>query len=492
MTSLRQRLVLTHTLAALLAVVLMAVLASGFFLQAYRQLDAERSHDAARRVSLTLAPLLQRSGNDWERVTSRLGDLYRNAPIATEHKVLLADTNWRIWLDSEDSELVGQAVPLRWRNLAAPIQPQRGGDETLGYVLVLDRDDGPDSAERTFLRSIVLITIVGSIVAVGGASLAALWLSPRLIAPLRSLTNAANMLATGQAHTPIARPADGELADLAVAFNRMAAELAHAEELRQHMLADIAHELRTPLSVLRLQIESLQDGVEQPTPAVLDSLHQEVALLTRLVADLRLLSLAEAGQLELHLEAINPAQAVEQVYTAATPTARQRGVTLHAPPSHTALPAICADSQRLTQVLGNLVENALRYTPQGGTVTLRAFAQLIPPGRVARERGVGPVPGEWVVFEVRDTGPGIAPDDLQRIFERFYRTDRARTRETGGSGLGLSIVERLVHAQHGWVDVHSTVGRGTAFYVALPLATSDMPPSPAAPQPLASASFGQG
>ncbi len=492
MTSLRQRLVLTHTLAALLAVVLMAVLASGFFLQAYRQLDAERSQDAARRVSVTLAPLLQLAGNDWERVAWRLGNRYSDAPIAADNKVILADTDWRIWVDSEDGEMVGQVVPLRWRNLAAPIQPQRGGAAPLGHVLVLDRSDGLDSAERNFLRNIVLITITGSIVAVGGASLAALWLSPRLIAPLRSLTHAANTLATGQAHTPLARPADRELADLAVAFNRMAAELAHAETLRQHMLADIAHELRTPLSVLRLQIESLQDGVEAPTPAVLDSLHQEVALLTRLVADLRLLSLAEAGQLALHFEALNPAQAVEHVYTAATPNARQRGVTLQVPPSRDALPAIRADSQRLTQVLGNLVENALRYTPPGGTVTLRAFAQQIPPGVAPRGQACGPVPGAWVVFEVRDTGPGIAPDDLQRIFERFYRTDRARTRETGGSGLGLSIVERFVHAQHGWVDVHSTVGRGTAFYVGLPLATSDASPCPAPTQQLTSAPFGQG
>lgn len=276
---------------------------------------------------------------------------------------------------------------------------------------------------------------------------------------MRSLTRAAQRLAANERHEPLTQPDDAELAELALAFNTMADQLAHQESLRRQMMADIAHELRTPLSVLRLQVEGLEDGVEQPTPEVFRSLREEVNLLERLINDLRLLSLADAGQLSLMRELIDPQGVVERVATGACQRARQQGIDLRVETDRP-LPLLYADQQRLAQVLGNLLENALRYTPPGGRVTLRAFGQ---------ERSNGARLSPTCVFEVSDTGPGIAPEHLPCIFERFFRADRARTRETGGSGLGLAIVHRLVDAHDGQVEVNSTPGQGTTFRVILPI-----------------------
>ena len=279
-----------------------------------------------------------------------------------------------------------------------------------------------------------------------------------------------------QRHGPIPVIANDEIGELTHAFNSMAGELERQEDLRRQQVADIAHELRTPLSVLRLQVESLQDGVEQPTPETLDSLGEEVDLLSRLVDDLRLLSLADAGQLQLHEEDLDAAASLERAAAVAAPRARQQGVDLRVEPT-SALPLLRADPQRLAQILGNLVENALRYTPPGGTVKLRAYVAD------SRQSAVGSNHSSLIthhsslitthhslVLEVTDTGPGIAPDDLTHIFDRFYRTDRARARETGGSGLGLAIVQRLAEAQGGQVEATSVLGRGTTFSVSFPVA----------------------
>jgi signal transduction histidine kinase len=197
-------------------------------------------------------------------------------------------------------------------------------------------------------------------------------------------------------------------------------------------------------------------------------LHQEVNLLSRLIEDLRLLSLADAGRLAFSPESLSPQAILARTATVAAPLARQHKVALHVEQGEGdgVLPNVHADPQRLQQVLANLLDNALRYTPEGGKVTLRAYA-------ISHALGSTEPSSPQLAFEVEDTGAGIAAEDLPYVFDRFYRTDKARTRELGGSGLGLAIVQRLIEAQGGRVEVESTPGVGSTFRVILPIADTD-------------------
>lgn len=449
MKSLRTRLTFTHTLVALLALLLVGVLSTilirAGFQRVARQQEAQQiatriatAYDA-RSGQIDIATILRRRPG-----LALVGEFFL---IANDQMVVIFPV-----------AQAGNRLQANLMTRAEPITTESG--HVLGYVAPRpDRVQQLGRIQLDFLTRVYLSVACSSVLGVLLALLIGRFIAGRLATPVRSLTVAARSLASSRYHGPIAVTTDDEIGELTRAFNTMSDELAHQEQLRRQLVADIAHELRTPLSVLRLQVESLQDGVEQPTPATLESLGEEVGLLTRLVDDLRLLSLADAGQLSLSPVDLDPRAELERAAASALPRARQQGIDLRVEASDL-LPPIHADPQRLAQVLGNLVENALRYTPSGGHVTLRAYQQT-----VAHD-------AQTLVIEIADTGPGIAPDDLTRIFERFYRTDRARARETGGSGLGLAIVQRLVEAQGGAISVESTPGEGTTFRVRFPLAVA--------------------
>jgi two-component system, OmpR family, sensor histidine kinase BaeS len=217
-------------------------------------------------------------------------------------------------------------------------------------------------------------------------------------------------------------------------------------------MADVAHELRTPLSGIQGTVEAMQDGVFAFTPNNLDAIHEQVLLLNRLVEDLRTLANAEAGQLSLHREAVDLAQVAARQRTVQIPHFQQKGVTLTLNASAD-LPRVDGDEERLGQVLGNLLANALRHTPTGGHVDVQLSA----------------ADGQ-VHLAVIDDGEGIAPEDLPHVFDRFYRGDRSRSRLSGGSGLGLAIVRQLVEAHGGAIRVASPPpgqAQGTGIFVSL-------------------------
>jgi signal transduction histidine kinase len=243
---------------------------------------------------------------------------------------------------------------------------------------------------------------------------------------------------------------DDEIGELARAFNRMADTLSRNEQLRRDMIGDIAHELRTPLTNIRCQIESLQDGVIEPRREVIDSIHEEAMLLNRLIDDLQELALAEAGQLRLALEPTDIAEIIRKSALAIAPQIEGKKIALRvdAPPD---LPAARADGERVHQILRNLLANAVTHTPSEGEIEIRARAA-----------------GEEIEIAVSDTGSGIEADQRDRIFERFYRADRSRSRSTGGAGLGLAIVKQLVLAHDGRIRVESS-GRGSQFIFTLPV-----------------------
>ncbi|NTW03330.1 MAG: HAMP domain-containing protein, partial [Oscillochloris sp.] len=243
-----------------------------------------------------------------------------------------------------------------------------------------------------------------------------------------------------------------ELGELAIQFNHMSADLAKAIQLRRQMTADIAHDLRTPLTVISGYLESLRDQVLKPTPERFATLYDETQILQRLVDDLHTLSLADAGELPLQRRPTEPGQILAHVTETYGHTAEQAGVSLVTRTSGM-LPEVNIDYERMSRALGNLVSNALRYTPAGGSICLGAI-----------------INNGSLLLSVADTGSGISAEHLPNIFERFYRADVARQQYTGESGLGLAIVRSIIEAHGGKVSVESTIGKGTTFTVSLPLA----------------------
>ncbi len=230
----------------------------------------------------------------------------------------------------------------------------------------------------------------------------------------------------------------------------MASELEEAETRRRSLTADIAHELRTPTSNIQGYMEAIKDGVFQPTPETVDTIHEQSLLLSRLVDDLRLLAQVDGGELQLQRTQTRVEELVQSCVDALRPRSEAKGVALGVEVDET-LPELDLDPTRIAQVVGNLLDNAVTHTPEGGSVKVSARASA-----------------DGVEVEVADTGPGLAPDDLQRVFDRFYRADPSRSRNTGGTGLGLTIARRLVEAHGGSIEAESVVGQGSRFTIRLP------------------------
>lgn len=278
------------------------------------------------------------------------------------------------------------------------------------------------------------------------------YLSSRISSPISELTTATQRIAGGAYGERVDVRGTEEIAELGEAFNTLSEGLAHNETLRKNMIADISHELRTPLTAQRGYLEALEDGVIEPDRKVVEVLMRNNQQLTRLVEDLRQLSLVDAGQLELYPEPLEMGVVLNDAAATFERAFDGKGVSLELDVAP-ALPAVKADRGRVSQVLGNLMANAYLYTPEGGAITL----------------GAKPGQGE-VVVSVSDHGPGIAAGDLPYVFERFYRADHSRTRETGGTGLGLSIARGLVEAQGGRIWAESDPGLGATILFTLPLA----------------------
>jgi arylsulfatase A-like enzyme len=272
-------------------------------------------------------------------------------------------------------------------------------------------------------------------------------------------------LERGDAVQRIDTAVGGEVGDLAEAFNSLAASLARVEQLRQNMVSDVAHELRTPLTSIRGYLEAIQDGVVEPDEQTLATIHHEMLQLTRLVDDLQELSLAEAHQLQLDREEIDLVELAEWEVRAFLPQAASQEIELRLD-APMPVPPVLADAGRIRQVLGNLIRNALAHTARGSIVV-----------RVHQDT-------DAAVLTVSDTGNGIAASDLEHIFERFYRVDKARSRRAGGTGLGLTIARELMRAHGGTISAKSTVGKGTTFSIRLPYHVEPaVTPEPIAPEP---------
>jgi two-component system sensor histidine kinase BaeS len=392
-------------------------------------------------------------------VVERIGQI-------TGERVILADEEGQIIADSA-GELIGQPVGGDWDTQAAQII-HHGTEVGVLYTDFLGRDVDPkskalpdsarvspppppgvDPGSMVFLASVNRVLLLIAVVAGLGAMLLILGLSRRILAPVEALTAAVRRMEAGDLSQRVEVTSRDEIGELARAFNAMADGLARLEELRRNMVTDVAHELRTPLSNIRGYLEALQDGVIEPKKRIIDSLHGEAMLLNHLVDDLQDLSLAEAGHLKLERQPVALADIVDRAVEAVRPRAEAERVTVQVDLPEDLL--VDVDPQRIGQVLRNLLDNALTYTPPGGEVGVAAHGD-----------------DQWVEVSVRDTGSGIAAKDLPYVFERFYRADKSRSRATGGTGLGLAIARQLVEAHGGRIWVESTEREGSTFTFALP------------------------
>lgn len=293
--------------------------------------------------------------------------------------------------------------------------------------------------------------------------------------PLRALTSATEKMARGELDQQVEVKSKDEIGELANSFNHMSREVAKANQLRKQMTADIAHDLRTPLTVIAGYVESMRDGDLAPTPERLDSIYAEIERLQRLVADLRLLAVTDAGELRLNLAPLNLESFLERLAASFKLSAEQKGITLTVE-ADSPLPNIQADESRLDRVFSNLVSNAIRHTPKDGSISIlaaRAFkstqVDAYTGRRVHKYTEAELRDTQYVVITVADTGEGIPPADLPHIFERFYRADKSRNDADGtSSGLGLAIAKALVEAHGGRLWAESEAGRGTRMRVELP------------------------
>jgi signal transduction histidine kinase len=281
------------------------------------------------------------------------------------------------------------------------------------------------------------------------------FLSRRILAPVRTLRLAVQKLGAGDLTQRVETTNLGDLGELASAFNAMANALQHMNNVQRQMIADVAHELRTPLSNIRGYIEAVRDRILEPDEETIATLDGEAILLSRLVDDLQELSIVEAGQMALERQPEDLAELVTHTTDAMATAATAKNVQLERRMADN-LPLVLIDYHRISQVLRNLVDNALSHTGEGGCVMVEASRA-----------------GDWVQVSVSDTGEGIEPEDLPYVFDRFYRVDKSRTRATGGSGLGLTISKGLVEAHGGKMHVESRRGVGSRFYFTLPVFTED-------------------
>jgi signal transduction histidine kinase len=414
---------------------------------------------------------------------------------AAEDHVILADADGRVVLDSQ-GVIVGQTLPPNELDQGAAVI---GDGKRVGTLLVVTPSSGPSAVLASdFLTALNQGVLLAAVVAGLVALLLGALLVQQIIAPLRRLQSAAHAIAGGDLSQRVATTSRDEVGEVSRAFNHMAEALEDNERLRRHMMADIAHELRTPLTVVQGQVEALLDGVFPLTPEQLVPIHDETLLLSRLVADLRDLALAEAGQLTIERSSIDLGDLARRVVAAVEPVAAEKDIVLSLDISPN-LPTISADADRLNQVLHNLLSNALRHTPMGGQIAVSVRRATEEDWKIGRlegwERGkIAPTPNlpisqspSFPIFQssnlpifhpstppllvsVADTGPGIPAEDLPHIFDRFYRADKSRSRAGGGSGLGLTIARYIVEAHGGRIWAESQEGEGTQIVFTLPIA----------------------
>jgi two-component system sensor histidine kinase BaeS len=411
---------------------------------------ADRTYET-ESLSKLFADYYRESGGTWQNV--------QQAPaIKKRSNESPADTSYLL--------MSLEQKPLYQRGTANLEQLTRLGIRTPveldGKTIALLYYHDPEVANMSIIQlgissSVSVLLLASSIVLAALSLVVAYWLSKRLTKPIRLLIPAIRSLGQGKLGIQAPVISKDEYATVARAFNDMSEQLQRAEDVRRNFVADVAHELRTPITILRGKLDLVQQGGRSVDPEMLLPLQDELFRLTRLVDDLHQLSLAEAKKLSIDRKPTNVPALLQRVIDRVSVDAESKQIQIELQTESRA-PEIHIDPNRMTQVFLNLILNAVRYTPPGGSVTIT----------VADNPAQSGLP-DMLRITVADTGPGIAAEHLPYIFNRFYRTDEARTRNSGGMGLGLAIAREFVLAHNGTIEAASRPGQGTTFIVQLPI-----------------------
>jgi len=478
---------LTIALVALVAVATIAILAEQTASTAFRRYLSYSDTSLHQTLGEALVTYYEDQGS-WEGIDQVLGSVAfmrrpmmrgPNAPRqpgtidweAGPVEIVLADANGRVISERHGDE-IGRKLTRDERAVALDLEFE---GEVIGQMVIARpmQESFLGPLEQSFLSNLRRWLVIGALVAVVVGGVLGLVISRNLTAPLQRLAEAARRLADRDFSQRVKVKGSTEIAEVSQAFNDMAAALETSERQRQNMVADVAHELRSPLTVLQGNLRAILDDVYPLDKAEVSNLYDETRLLSRLVNDLRDLAQADAGQLRLNIRPADAGQVVQRTAENLSLAAEAQEVTLEAQVPGD-LPRALVDPDRLAQVLRNLLINALRHTAPGGRVIVSA-AQA----------------GETLEIAVIDTGEGIAPEDLPHVFERFWRADASRSRAdtarsrvgaaradagrsskeaaASGSGLGLSVAQSLIEAQGGRIWAESIPGQGSAFRFTLPL-----------------------
>lgn len=440
--SLRIKLLASFFLVIAIAVGTISYIASN---TAINQFDRYVSSDQAeryQRLALTFTNYYRYNGN-WDGVSS----LADKVEEVYSERILLTAPEGEVISDT-DGELTGTTVDQDWSRRSVTINL---GDYEVGRIFIKSRERSP--LQKTFIDSVNKSVVTGGLIAgLTGIVLAVLF-ARNILRPIRELTRATKEMKEGDLDQRVDTSSGGEIGKLGEAFNSLAKRLKEQKTLREEMVSDVAHELRNPLSNIQGYLEGLKEGMVEPTEKVFDSLHQQSLVLKRLVDDLRDVNRARAGQLELDEKPVVLEDIIDREVKAAKNAAERQDVTIEEDLGSSTL--LEADPERVSQVIRNLLDNALTHTPSGGTI----------------EVVVSQSSGE-AITRVADDGGGIPQEELPHIFDRFYRVDKSRSRGTGGTGLGLTIAKEIVESHGGEISVESVEGKGTTFEFTLPIENS--------------------
>lgn len=459
-TNLRTQLTLTIAAVVLLAIALISLLSQFYINQRFKLYISVKQANTTQSLVQSLAQRFdpQRGAFDTDSVhTVGMYALYDG------YIIKLYDYNHNIIWDAEAcdfsacSRVMGE-ISHRMRQAYPSLNGQFTSND---YPLTVNGKEvgtasisyyGPyfiSADDYTFIRELNLALAVIAAVSLVIAAVAGFYVARRISRPILRTAEVARQISGGDYAARIKGDAgSGEIEQLVGSINLLADSLGKQENLRRQLTADVAHELRTPLATLQTHMEAMTEGIWQPTPERLQSCHEEIVRLTGLVKDLESLANAESGLTSLNKTTVSLAQLVSQVIKSFELKVKEQALTVTL---HGSCPDILADGDRLTQVIVNLLFNAIKYTPEGGEIDITLSE------------------GErTVTMAVKDSGCGIDEKDLPLIFERFYRADKSRSRLTGGSGIGLSIVKSIITAHGGTVAAESKLGKGSQFTVTLP------------------------